>query len=595
MNTSKISFLTRQVQSFLPSDYTERSSNEQSKTFMTAQIGLVIGSFAILYSPFYFFIVGIPILGYSTLSVGILCLFVLAFLKRSRSSFISALTLVIILNTILSAIACLTDGYLSVAWMFIPIIPMMAILLISQRSGIVWSYIVLIQYFAVWVSTKQGVRYGNILPPEFIPYFPLFAVPSTMIVLMSLTLIFDRNRITTLMALEAEKSTIQQKIEEAVAENQRQSEEIRHRDAENLRQIQEQQFYLEESARHILDAMKHFALGNLTVQVQSQGRNDDISKIFRGFNDSISSVRELVQEVIGNVEQTNIIATHISSASGQMAINSEEQAAQITQIASAVEEMSRSVSENSRHLLQVSHITQKNGMNATQGATVVDKAVKKIEEVTTVVSDAAMVVERLGNSSAEIGEIVQVIEEIADQTNLLALNAAIEAARAGDQGRGFAVVADEVRKLAERTAAATKQIGRTIQQIQRETDEAVQGMKHGNSEVREGLTLAKEAGVALTAIVTGSHEVASMVQTAANAIQQQSSTSEEIAINVEQVSASVNETNTSLSEIAGATENLRGLTESLHDLVSKFNVGDTMNGTINTFSLSMKNERKRLV
>ncbi|MFY7998721.1 MAG: methyl-accepting chemotaxis protein [Candidatus Kapaibacteriota bacterium] len=152
------------------------------------------------------------------------------------------------------------------------------------------------------------------------------------------------------------------------------------------------------------------------------------------------------------------------------------------------------------------------------------------------------------------------------------------------------VVADEVRKLAERTATATKQISQTIKQIQRDTDEAVKGMQRGDSEVREGLTLAKEAGTALGGIVSGSREVESMVQGSANAMQQQSSTAEEIAKSVEHVSSSVHETTASLTEIARATENLRGLTEGLRDLVSRFDVG---NGEWNT--LSGHQGRKMLV
>lgn len=573
MNTIPTSFFARQVQGLLPSNYRDRSSDAQSKTYMTAQIGLLISVIAIMYSPFYFFL-GISILGYATLSIGIFCLGVLAFLKHSRSSIMPASFLIINIDAILFTIACLTDGYLSVAWAISPIIPIIAILLISRRAGIVWSFLGMIQYFAVWYSYKLGVRYSNVLPPDFIPYFPLLAIPSAVLLLVALTSIFERNRLLTLTALESEKVTIQQKVEEAVAENQRQSEDIRHRDAENLRQVQEQQMYLEESARQILDAMKYFADGDLTVQVQSPKRIDDISKIFTGFNHSVSSVRELVYELISNIEESNIIATHISSASGQMAINGEVQAVQITQIASAIEEMARSVIENSHHVAQVNHLSQKNGKNAIQGAMVVDKAVKKIEDVVLVVSTAATVVEKLGDSSAEIGEIVQVIEEIADQTNLLALNAAIEAARAGEQGRGFAVVADEVRKLAERTATATKQIGRTIQLIQRDTGDAVQSMKHGNSEVHKGLILAKEAGTALSAIVHGSQEIETMVQSVANAIHQQSSTAEEIAKNVDEISISVQETTKRLGDIASATENLQNQTQDLQELVSRFNVGE---------------------
>lgn len=181
-------------------------------------------------------------------------------------------------------------------------------------------------------------------------------------------------------------------------------------------------------------------------------------------------------------------------------------------------------------------------------------------------------VEKLGNSSAEIGEIVQVIEEIADQTNLLALNAAIEAARAGEQGRGFAVVADEVRKLAERTSEATKEIAATVRHIQHDTLNAVQAMQNGKSEAQEGIGFADNAGQVLQDIVQGMRDVQTMVVQIAAATQEQSATSNQIAENVENISAATEESASTVQEVARASEDLERVMKALSRSIARFHV-----------------------
>jgi methyl-accepting chemotaxis protein len=197
-------------------------------------------------------------------------------------------------------------------------------------------------------------------------------------------------------------------------------------------------------------------------------------------------------------------------------------------------------------------------------------------------------IDRLGTSSAQIGEIVQVIEEIADQTNLLALNAAIEAARAGEAGRGFAVVADEVRKLAERTQKATKEISKTIRKIQQDTATAVEAAQTGADQVKSGIHLAENAGQALETIVSSIRNVGDMIYQVAAAAEQQSVTAEHIGKNIEAISQV---TNTNLKIVQGVAKDTRELNGEVGEMlgtIEQFYLGEDMHATNQVGSASSK-------
>jgi methyl-accepting chemotaxis protein len=192
--------------------------------------------------------------------------------------------------------------------------------------------------------------------------------------------------------------------------------------------------------------------------------------------------------------------------------------------------------------------------------------------ISEVVKKSAETVQELGKSSNEIGEIIQVIDDIADQTNLLALNAAIEAARAGEQGRGFAVVADEVRKLAERTSKATQEIAGMIKHIQKDTEGAVKSMQQGTKEVENGRNLAEKAGDSLKEIIMGADRVTDIVTQVAAASEEQSRSSEQITQNIELITNVTQQSATGVRQIAHAAEELNQLTSNLQSLISAFKV-----------------------
>ena len=356
---------------------------------------------------------------------------------------------------------------------------------------------------------------------------------------------------TALEAVEAEKASVEQKVDEVV------------------QAAEAQQAYLTQSVDRMLVQMERFAEGDLTVCLDAQG-DDEISRLYKGFNRAVTNMRTLLAQVHQNVEATAGTVKQIGASTEALAAGVQEQSSQATEVAAAVEQMTATIIENARNAQHTADTASANGRAAETGGAVVQKTVDKIREIADIVSTSARTVERLGASSDKIGEIVSVINEIADQTNLLALNAAIEAARAGEQGRGFAVVADEVRKLAERTTSATKEIAAMIKGIQAETVEAVEAMQRGTKEVEEGIRLADQAGTALSEIVEGAQTTVDMIHQIAAASDEQSTTSEDISRSVESISIVSAKSASGIAEIAQAGDGLHRMTDALRALLARF-------------------------
>jgi len=353
--------------------------------------------------------------------------------------------------------------------------------------------------------------------------------------------------------LHKEKNGIALKVEEAVKESEK------------------QKAYLTKSIDTILTEMNKFANGDLTVSLNVE-KDDEIGKLYKGFNLAIENIRDLIGNVTEAVQATASSSSEISSSTEQMAVGAQEQSAQTNEVATAVEEMTRTILETSKNASSASEASKNAGLIAIEGGSVVTQTITGINRIADVVKQSATTVQQLGKNSDHIGEIVQVIDDIADQTNLLALNAAIEAARAGEQGRGFAVVADEVRKLAERTTKATKEIALMIKQIQKDTSGAVESMNQGTIEVEKGKELANKAGDSLKQIIAGAEIVVDLISQVAVASEEQSSAAEQISENIEAISSVTHKSAEGVQQIAEAAEDLNRLTNSLEELISKFKI-----------------------
>mgnify|MGYP002784550034 CR=1 FL=1 len=341
------------------------------------------------------------------------------------------------------------------------------------------------------------------------------------------------------------------------------------RAVEAQRKAIEQQEYLQESVERILETMQDFARGNLDVRLAVES-NDAIGNLCTGFNAAVENVQRLMSQVHSAAENVAEAAAHIQERSTMIAAAAEHQALQTQEIRASMNQMTMTITDNARSAAKTSEVAVRNRTIAQSGGSVVIQTVEKIRQIADVVAQSVRTIEKLGSSSAEIGEITLVINEIADQTNLLALNAAIEAARAGEQGRGFAVVADEVRKLAERTTQATKQITTMINAIQRETSDAVQVMNEGNEQVKQGITLADNAGSALHTVVTSSESMVELIQNIAAASEEQSAAGENVSVSVNRITAISESTASDVSAIAEAAQNLAHMTSDLRYALQHF-------------------------
>ncbi|MBI1336618.1 MAG: HAMP domain-containing protein [Phycisphaera sp.] len=327
---------------------------------------------------------------------------------------------------------------------------------------------------------------------------------------------------------------------------------------------------LTRSVNKVLNVIQAVASGDLTQPLLNMKSKDEMGEMARATDHMSSALQDLVKSVAQASSEVAAASTEIAASSEEIAQGMTEQSSQVSQIASAVEEMSASITEVAGKSTQASQSANDSGQAATDGGKIVDQTVQGMRAINEAVSEGAARVQELGKRGEQIGQIIEVINDIADQTNLLALNAAIEAARAGEHGRGFAVVADEVRKLADRTTKATEEIASSIQAIQEETTRAVKQMNSGTEEVNKGVESATLAGQSLSKIVQSAKDVATMVQSIAAAAEEQSAASTQVSKNVEAISAVTTQSVEGARQAAQAAAGLSEKSERLQEIVGRF-------------------------
>ncbi len=311
--------------------------------------------------------------------------------------------------------------------------------------------------------------------------------------------------------------------------------------------------------------------GDLTQRIQV-GSQDEMGDLAMGMNQFIEKLQTLVRRIKEISATVGRTSDDLSGSTELLAAGAGQQQAQLTEVASSMEEISAMILESNGNIFRTTEHTARTEEATQKGRTTVAGTMSGIEEVAAIVTGAQDQIRRLEKRSTEIGEVIRVIDEIADQTNLLALNANIEAARAGDAGRGFAVVADEVRKLAERTIQATQEISAKVGRIQQDVGESVEAMDTIVARAQENQTLSAESRQALDEITDSIGVVNEAVEQISLATREQSTGAETVAQNIENVSTVSREAAESAREMAEAVGQLNGQIQDLNQLIGQFNV-----------------------
>jgi twitching motility protein PilJ len=338
----------------------------------------------------------------------------------------------------------------------------------------------------------------------------------------------------------------------ALAESQNLAVDTQRRESERNQQ----------AILRLLDELSSLADGDLTVQATVT--EDITGAIADSINYAVDALRGLVTTINssaisldGAARQTQALAQHLAKASGAQSKQIAAATETAGHVAAATEEVSGNAeraADVARHSVDVAH----------KGGEAVRRTIDGMNAIRETIQDTSKRIKRLGESSQEIGNIVELINDIAEQTNILALNASIQASMAGEAGRGFAVVADEVQRLAERAATATKQIEVLVRTIQTDTNEAVVSMERSTTDVVGGALLAENAGAALEEIEQVSNQIASLVQNISASSRQQSGAVQNIARNMQvlkeisaQTADSTSATSVAIAKLAELSAGLR--------------------------------------
>ncbi len=298
-----------------------------------------------------------------------------------------------------------------------------------------------------------------------------------------------------------------------------------------------------EPIRKIIDTIKDISQNNDLTKRVELSTNDEFQEMIEELNGFFDKLHRILEKTYRSNEKVSETTENIKRFSDNLTTNITDLTQQAMSVAAASEEMALTSSEIAKNCVMAVKSAEATEKVANDGNSIIMETVEAMQKLKITITDYALLIEEIGNESANISKILDLINDIADQTNLLALNAAIEAARAGEHGRGFAVVADEVRKLAEKTVSAIKEIENTVINMKNKTQQAVKTTKQEVERINSTSEKTENTGMAFNNILKEIHIVSGEINQIATAVEEQTATTEDIAKNINNVSNYMTETN----------------------------------------------------
>ena len=350
----------------------------------------------------------------------------------------------------------------------------------------------------------------------------------------------------------------------------------------------------------VQEALAVVAEGDLSAPSLNIDGTDEIAHLAHDTDRMKAAVRGMMKRITNSAEQVAAASEELTASANQtaesirlvaesavkMAENNQHQVSMLNVTNDKTNDMSNDMDNLTECSNLMKQAAQESMEGVKGGQVTVQRAIDTMNNMSKQINESSVIVETLGERSANIVQVIETISNIASQTNLLALNAAIEAARAGEAGRGFAVVAEEVRKLAEQSEVATQSISNMIMSIQEDTAKAVKAMQENNEGVQNGTQIVAEAGEAFRQIATLIDNMYQQIDVSLAAIDKTGTTCNEIQgvmtdvvalgdrsnQEAQGVSASTEEQAAMMDEISKASHSLAVLAQGLQTEVAKFRV-----------------------